>query len=88
MQGKALAALTTALLGAMTFISTSSVVPTTALAAGPLFCTDLDTNPAAGLAGNPLIKSHTSQIILAWAKPYSVEPADIRMNRIQRRFRG
>ena len=65
MQGKALAALTTALFGAVTFISTASVVPTTALAAGPLLCTDLDTNPAAGLAGNPLIKSHTSQIILA-----------------------
>ena len=59
MQGKALAALTTALLGAMTFISTASVVPTTALAAGPLSCLELKTNPAAGLAGNPLIKSVT-----------------------------
>jgi hypothetical protein len=37
MQGKALATLTTALFGAMTFIYTASVVPTTALAAGPLF---------------------------------------------------
>ena len=62
MQGKGLAA--TALFGAMTFISTASVVPTTALAAGPLpLCTDLATDPALGLAGNPLIKSHKSQVI-------------------------
>src|SRR6516164_6836449 len=70
MQGKALAALTTALFGAMTFISTASVVPTTALAAGPLFCTDLDTNPAAGLAGNPLIKSHTSKPVSSGGVSY------------------
>jgi len=62
MQGKAFAALTAALFGAVTYISTASVVPTTALAAEPLLCTELD-GPAGGLAGNPLIKSHKSQVI-------------------------
>ena len=64
MQGKAFAALTTALFGAVTYISTASVVPTTALAAEPLLCTELD-GPAGGLAGNPLIKSATSTKINA-----------------------
>src|SRR5262245_15468286 len=33
--------------------------------ASPVACTDLATNPAHGLAGNPVVKSATSQIIAA-----------------------
>ena len=74
MQGKAFAALTTALFGAMTFISTASVVPTTALAAGPFACSELATDPSAGLAGNPLIKSASSTIKSTGNNDYCLEP--------------
>ena len=63
MKGKAIAALTTALSGAVALISTAaSVAPTTALAAGPIACSQLVTDPASGLAGNPLIKSASGQV--------------------------
>ena len=55
---RAFTALTTQLL-AFTFTA-ASVVPTTASAAGPIACAQLAADPAAGLAGNPLIKSAVS----------------------------
>lgn len=71
MKARAIATLTTALSGAVALISTvASVAPTTALAAGPIACSQLVNDPASGLAGNPLIKSAIGQI--ATTSPGSV----------------
>ena len=69
---RAFAALTTELFGAMALTFTAaSVVPTTASAAGPIACALLAADPAAGLAGNPLIKSAQSLKITGGASPPS-----------------
>jgi len=54
---------------ALTFTA-ASVVPTTVSAAGPTACAQLATDPAAGLAGNPLIKSAMSNKVTVGGVSY------------------
>jgi hypothetical protein len=71
MKARAIATLATALSGAVALISTvASVAPTTALAAGPIACSQLVNDPASGLAGNPLIKSAIGQIATTGSVSY------------------